>query len=150
MKSLKETHLIVETAWNKLQYFGNHYLWPSQVTWIRWLKDSMGWEFSRRTLNRWFAAAEENGYIMRIRRGKKDPEKGYIFQTTLYALTLRGLKYLLKRGIITWGQLRAYLKGAQPFRARVPKRKRKGANPIELDPYSNFTHLGSIVNTFIG
>jgi len=149
MRSLKETHLLTEEMWNKLKHFDGHYLWPSQDTWCNWLTVRVGWRPHVRTINRWFSRAEKTGHLMRIRRVKRDPIKGHIFLTTLYALSFSGLIYLVKKGMMTWAQLREYLKNSKPFRARTPKKEKKGLTPDDKDFYRDFTNLGSVVGALI-
>ena len=59
------------------------------------------------TLNRWLRVIEDKGYIIRTRRIKRDPERGIIFKSTLYKITLLGYRALRVKGINVWREIKA-------------------------------------------
>lgn len=142
MRGNKEDLKICVMIWDKCRYFKNHYINPSQETWLKWLRNQGALDVSRRTINRYFRAAENRIQITRIRRVKHDAIKGMMFLTTLYALAYIGLLLLYQNGIITWDQLKVYLKNAMPFKARVPKKEKKGISPGEPGFLKNHTYYG--------
>jgi len=142
MRGRKEDLKICVAIWDKCRYFKNHYVYPSQVTWLKWLTNQGALAVSRRTLNRYFRAAENRLQINRIRRVKRDPIKGMVFLTTLYSLAYLGLMLLYQNGIITWPQLKKYLKNSSRFKARVPKKQKKGISPGEPGFLKNHTSYG--------
>ncbi len=75
------------------------YCYPSQLKILELLKEYRGIKRCRRTLNRWMRYAEDNGFIKRIRRIKRDPVKGFMFKSTLYKITYKGYKLLLSYGV---------------------------------------------------
>ena len=142
MQGRKEDLKICVMIWDKCRYFKNHYIYPSQVTWLKWLTNQGALAVSRRTLNRYFRAAENRLQINRIRRVKRDPIKGMVFLTTLYSLAYLGLLLLYQNGIITWSQLKKYLKNCSPFKSRLPKKEKKGLSPGNGGYLKDYTSYG--------
>ncbi|MBA7496000.1 hypothetical protein ES702_06597 [subsurface metagenome] len=142
MQGTKEALLIINIIWDKCEYYKSHYINPSQETWLKWLRNQGGLEVSRRTINRYFRAAENRIQITRIRRVKHHPIKGMLFLTTLYSVSYTGLMLLYQTGRITWPQLKKYLKNAIPFKARVPKKPKKGLSPGEPGFLKDWTSYG--------
>jgi len=142
MRGTKEALLLCTIIWDKCEYYKKHYVNPSQETWLRWLRNQGGLEVSRRTINRYFRAAENRIQITRIRRVKHHPIKGMMFLTTLYSVSYLGLLLLYQTGRITWDQLKIYLKNAMTFKARVPKKQKKGISPGEPGFLKNHTYYG--------
>jgi len=147
MRGRKETLLICSILWDKCQYYQNHYINPSQETWRKWLRNQGGLDISRRTLNRYFKSAANRMQLIRIRRIKHHPIKGMVFLTTLYSISYLGLLLLYQTGRITWQQLRDYLRHAEPFKSRVPKRDKKGITPGEDGFYKNAHKLGDLLKS---
>jgi len=142
MQGTKEALLIITMMWDKCEHFKNHYINPSQATWLKWLRNQGGLGISRRTLNRYFRAAENRNQINRIRRVKRDPIKGMMFLTTLYSVSYAGLLLLFQTGRISWDQLKEYLKNARPFKARLPKKQKKGLSPGNGGYLKDYTSYG--------
>jgi len=70
------------------------------------MKNFYGVTRSRATLNRWLRVLEDEGYIKRVRRHRKDPLRGYIFKSSLYTITLKGYKKLWSLGINVFKQIK--------------------------------------------
>jgi len=142
MRGNREALAICVMIWDKCQHFKNHYIYPSQETWLKWLTNQGVCEISRRTFNRWFRKLQNSMQINRIRRVKHHPIKGMLFLTTLYSLNWLGIKLLVMNGVISREEGREYLKNSIPFKARVPKKQRKGISPGEPGFYKDFTSYG--------
>lgn len=142
MRGRKEDLKICVMLWDKCRHFKSHYIYPSQETWRKWLRNQGALDVSRRTLNRYFRSAQNRMQINRIRRVKHDPIKGMMFLTTLYALSYTGLLLLYYNGIIEWKELKAYLKNSKNFKARQSKKKKKGLGPGNGGYYKDFTSSG--------
>jgi len=142
MRGSKIDLKICVMIWDKCRHFKSHYIYPSQETWVKWLRNQGNLEVTRRTVNRYFRKLQNSMQINRIRRVKHDPIKGMQFLTTLYSLTYVGLLLLNMNGIITWPQLKVYLKNAMTFKARLPKKEKKGISPGEPGFLKNHTYYG--------
>lgn len=142
MRGSKVDMKILTILWNKIKYFKGHYVNPSQVTFGKWLCNPGGLDVCRRTFNRYMRTMQNSAQISRIRRVRRDPKKGLVFETTLYALAYLGLQLLYQTGVITWDELKAYIRHSAPFRARQAKKGKKGLTPGDADYYKDFTFSG--------
>ena len=75
------------------------YCFPSQKKILELLDIRQDIKQSRATLNRWLRVIEDEGYIVRRRRIKRDPKYGMMFKSTLYFMTLKGLHLLKRMGV---------------------------------------------------
>lgn len=147
MRGVKYDDKFLLLMWDKMRYFNQHYLYPSQNTLLKWLCNQGGLEVSRRTLNRYLIILQNRQIIGRIRRVKHHPLKGMQFETTLYSIGYLGLMKLIILGVITWEQFRLYIKNSDPFRARLPKKQRKGVTPDEPGFYKTVSSLGDLLKS---
>jgi len=127
---------------SKMVYFKSHYIYPSQLTLLKWLRTSGGFKISRRTLNRYLKELCKRGLISRIRRIRHNPHRGLQFNTTLYSIGIVGLMRLRQLGILTWKSFREWIKNSNPFRARVPKKEPKGISTGEPGFLKDYTDHG--------
>lgn len=88
-------------AYNKL------YCYPSQVKILTLLCNFQDIHIAIATLNRWLRDMEEKGYIIRIRRIKKDKRRGILFKSTLYKITVLGYHALKQTGVSVWREIKA-------------------------------------------
>ena len=147
MRGNKEALLICTILWDKCEFFHNHYINPSQHTWLKWLRNQGGLDISRRTLNRYFKAASSRMQIGRIRRIKHHPLKGMVFLTTLYSLSFLGLMLLYQTGRITWQQLQTHITNSTPFNKRQKKKLKKGITPDMPGFYPTVSSLGDLLKS---
>lgn len=133
--------------WDKMRYFKQHYLYPSQKTLLKWLRNQGGLGVSRRTLNRYLRELQNRQIIGRIRRIRHDPLKGMQFATTLYSIGLLGLKKLVMLGVVSWEQFALYLKNSDPFRVRQPKKEKKGLHNHKNGSYKKPKSLGDLLKS---
>ena len=89
---------LLQTLYAVADRYGKLYCYPSQEKLLALLERHHGIKRSRRTLNRWLALLEEEGYFRRIRRLKRGADGGLVFQTTLYRLTKKTFRCLRKFG----------------------------------------------------
>ncbi len=108
--------------------YGKLYCYPSQKKLLNLLKEYQGEKKSIATINRWLRAIEDEGYIKRIRRIRRDPKLGMMFKSTMYSITAKGYQLLAKGGLAVWGILKALTK------ARDEKKSKKG-QVSGKDPY---------------
>jgi hypothetical protein len=93
--SLQLLHLLYAV----LAKYGKSYCYPSQEKILELLKTHYDISISRRTLNRWLAFLEGQGYIIRTRRHSRGRDGLIHFQSTLYTFGKKALKLLKK---IAW------------------------------------------------
>ncbi|GAI74253.1 unnamed protein product [marine sediment metagenome] len=144
MEGVKYDDKFLLVFWDKMRYFKAHYIYPSQETLLKWLRNQGGLGVSRRTLNRYLRELQNRQIIGRIRRIRHDPLKGMQFATTLYSIGLLGLRKLVMLGVITWEQFRLYIKNSNPFRIREPKKNRKGLRNHNNGFYKTAKKLGDL------
>jgi len=149
MRGLKYDDKFLLLLYDKMLYYHNHYLYPSQETLLKWLCNQGGLDVSRRTLNRYLRQLQNRQIIGRIRRIKHNKRGGFIFATTLYSIGILGLQKLHTMGVIAFDELRAWIKNSTPFRSRIPKRPKKGLTPSDQGFYKDARSLGGIVKVLI-
>jgi len=76
--------------------YGKSYCFPSQEKILELLKIHYDISISRRTLNRWLAFLEGEGYIFRTRRHSRGKDGQIHFQSTLYRFGKKALRLLKK------------------------------------------------------
>jgi hypothetical protein len=76
--------------------YGKSYCYPSQEKILELLKVHYDISISRRTLNRWLAFLEGEGYIFRTRRHSQGKDGQIHFQSTLYRFGKKALRLLKK------------------------------------------------------
>ncbi len=76
--------------------YGKSYCFPSQEKILELLKVHYDISISRRTLNRWLAFLEGEGYIFRTRRHSRGKDGQIHFQSTLYHFGKKALRLLKK------------------------------------------------------
>lgn len=143
MRGLKVDAKILCMMWNKMVYFDNHYINPSQKTWQKWVCNQGGLDVSVRTINRYFRAMEKRMLVQRIRRVRHDGRKGMMFLTTLYSIGWLGLHQLRLMGVITMKQLQEYIKHRKPFDLRMTRKVKKGLSPADEGYYIDYTFTGA-------
>jgi DNA-binding HxlR family transcriptional regulator len=77
-----------------MKKYGKKYCFPAQKTILKNLALYGQVNMSIRTLNRRLRILEDEKFIKRKRRIKKDQIRGYMFKSTLYKLTKRAYKLL--------------------------------------------------------
>jgi hypothetical protein len=76
--------------------YGKSYCFPSQEKILELLEDHYDISISRRTLNRWLAFLEGEGYIFRTRRHSRGTNGEVSFKSTLYRFGKKALRLLKK------------------------------------------------------
>jgi hypothetical protein len=76
--------------------YGKSYCYPSQEKILELLKTHYDISISRRTLNRWLAFLEGEGYLFRTRRHSRGKDGQIHFQSTLYRFGKKALRLLKK------------------------------------------------------
>uniref|UniRef100_A0A6H1Z7Q6 Uncharacterized protein n=1 Tax=viral metagenome TaxID=1070528 RepID=A0A6H1Z7Q6_9ZZZZ len=101
------------------KHYGKKYCYPSQIKLLELLKSRVGIKISIATLNRYLRVIEDKGWLRRIRRIKRDPVKGMIFQSTIYIISRKGYWLLTNTGVKIWFFAKKVLKKKEE-RKRVP------------------------------
>lgn len=83
------------------------YCYPSQVKILELTSAYQGLDIAIATLNRWLRDLEDKGYIIRVRRIRRDKKLGIIFKSTLYKITLVGYFALKRTGVSVWQEIKA-------------------------------------------
>jgi len=98
------------------KHFGKKYCFPSQLKVLGLLKERFPVEISIATLNRWLRVIEDDKYVRRIRRIRRDPVLGMVFQSTMYFITRKGYRLLNTFGVKAFDWLRGLVNGSYPGR----------------------------------
>jgi hypothetical protein len=145
MESVKEATLIASLLYDKSQYFGKHYIFPSQEKWVEWIYNYGARRISRRTINRWFAILESHGIIKRIRRVASDKRGNIKFATTLYGLGSAGISLLARIGYISFREMKLYIKNSMPFRNKSEQKKLRQLPKVREKTNTPFNSMGEII-----
>jgi len=87
--------------------YGKLYCYPGQLKIMENLFKYHEINIAIATLNRWLRDLEDNRYIKRTRRIRKDKKRGTIFKSTLYKITFLGYHALGRAGVSVWREIRA-------------------------------------------
>ena len=84
------------------------YSYPAQETAISNMEKYQGLKISRSTYNRWTRVLEDAKYLVRRRRIKRHSVYGLMFKSTLYKITIKGLRLLSRFGIDVSKEIAAF------------------------------------------
>lgn len=130
MDMTQKAHPILLCLLRISQKNGKDYCFPSQETIIKLMKKFRTVDKSRPTLNRWLKVIEDGKYLIRRRRIKRDPQKGMIFKSTLYKITIKGYYLLRAFGVNVSTEIKAYEKWKEETKPKKEGKEKKTA----LDP----------------
>ena len=99
MQATQKAHPILLTLLRIQQKNGKDYSWPGQLKICELMNRYHDIKKSRATLNRWMRVIEDCKYLKRKRRIKRHPEYGIVFKSTLYKITIKGLRMLSRFGV---------------------------------------------------
>lgn len=117
--------------------YGKKYCYPSQVKLLELLGRRLGINMSIATINRHLRVSEDEGYLRRIRRIRRDEVLGTVFQSTIYIMKRKGYLLLAKVGIIVWDKVRELGARAKKKVAPGMKTEKEGAPGAELYSLAN-------------
>jgi len=100
------------------QHFRKKYCYPSQLKIMGLLEERFPIKKSIATLNRWLRVIEDEKYVRRIRRIRRDPVLGMVFQSTVYIITRKGYNFLNRAGVKVYAWLRSFETRPYPTRRR--------------------------------
>ncbi|MBA7495711.1 hypothetical protein ES702_06300 [subsurface metagenome] len=100
------------------KHFRKKYCFPSQLKVLSLLKERFPVKISIATLNRWLRVMEDENYVKRQRRIRRDPVLGMVFQSTMYFITRKGYRLLNTFGVRAFAWLRSLTNGSYPTRRR--------------------------------
>ena len=107
MKNSRRQALPVLATLNALnKKYGKLYCYPAQLTIMALLGLYHDTNIAIATLNRWLRDLEDKGYIIRVRRIRRDKKLGTVFQSTLYKITILGYQALKATGVDVWRELK--------------------------------------------
>lgn len=107
------------------------YCYPSQKKLLELLESRLFIKISIATLNRWLRAIEDEGYVNRLRRIKRDDILGMVFKSTLYTLRKKSYVLLARAKLRTWDrvneqrQARAVKSGPQQLAEQLEQNGKK-------------------------
>lgn len=99
MQPSQKSDPILTVLFKVMSKYSKDYCFPSQRKLIELMDIRRGVKKSRATLNRWLRIIEDEGYIHRKRRIKRDAVQGMIFKSTLYFITIKGCRQLMRAGV---------------------------------------------------
>ena len=99
MEVIQKAHPILLTLVKIQRKYKKDYSWPAQLKLLELIKIYQGYKKSKATLNRWLRVIEDDKYLIRRRRVKKHPVYGLMFKSTLYKITIKGLRLLSRIGV---------------------------------------------------
>ena len=115
---------IIQTFYFLQTFHGKNYSYPSQKKIIQLLKDHYPVNIKRRQLNTIIKYLEENGYLERGRRIKRDKSGVMVFKSTMYFLKGKAYRWL--------GVLKSFLdRTGFKLSDRFKKNSKKNAPPAE-------------------
>lgn len=141
MQATQKAHPILLTLLRIQQKHGKDYSWPGQLKICELMDFHHGIRKSRKTLCRWLRVIEDSKYLIRRRRIKRHPEYGMVFKSTLYKITIKGLRLLSRFGVDVSKEIAVYnawLKAKSPKLNKEPGFMHKlGANHRGLNQILN-------------
>jgi len=105
--------------------YESDYCFPSQEKIMELMGEHEKVGISRATLNRWLRVIDDLKFIKRKRRFKKNGNGGIIYNTTLYKITIKGLRMLAKFGVNVWKEITAFNKWSASIKPRREKKQKK-------------------------
>lgn len=124
MNNVHKSAPLLGVLFHVCKKYSKLYCYPSQMSILKLLEQYQSVNYSLRTLNRHLKAAEDAGYIIRVRRIVKDKKKGTLFRSTLYKITLPGYYLLKKLGVPVWKEIHALVtQGIKVGQDALGKRK---------------------------
>jgi len=99
MLAAQKANPILVTLLKIQRKYNKDYSWPSQLKLIELMTTNQGLKKSRATLNRWLRIIQDDKYLVRRRRIKRDPVYGLMFKSTLYKITIKGYRLLSRFGV---------------------------------------------------
>lgn len=126
------------------KHFGKKYCFPSQLKVLGLLKERFSVRVSIATLNRWLRVIEDEKYVRRIRRIRRDPVLGMVFQSTMYFITRKGYKLLNTFGVKAFVWLRRLVNGSYPprgARSTPEGRVRRDSEPMPIGEVMKFLDI---------
>jgi len=137
MKTIEVAEKILPVYLAIQRAHGKDYSFPSQLTILQKLLKYRGIKKSKATLCRWLRRLQDEGYLNRIRRIKRDPVRGMIFKSTICQIKLKGYHVLRRLGIPVWKEIKnllAKLKEIFPSMKKAvkdPQDPRPGKEKVE-------------------
>jgi len=119
-------------------HHGKRYCFPAQRKILDLLWNRSALKMSIATLNRWLRVVEDEGYLRRIRRTRRDKKLGMVFQSTVYVVTYQGYMLLHRAGVRCWDRIREL--AAEGKKKLLPASREEEKSPPEGELYSFANH----------
>jgi len=110
LQAIQKAHPLLLALVKIQRKYKKDYSWPAQLKLLELLELRQGIRKSRATLNRWLRVIQDDKYLIRRRRIKKDPRYGLMFKSTLYKITIKGLRLLSRFGVDVSKEIAQYEK----------------------------------------
>lgn len=114
------------------------YCFPTQKKIIELLLKRLKLKMSIATLNRWLRVVEDEKYVRRVRRIRRDEKLGMVFQSTLYVITYRGYVLLNSVGVRCWDKMREMVAAAKRKLSPAAKKDEKEVPAGEGGSFTEF------------
>ena len=108
METILKAHPLLLLCLKVQRKYNKDYSWPSQKKIIELLNVRQGFKKSRATINRWLRVVQDDKYLIRRRRIRRDPKIGLVFNSTLYKITIKGYRLLARFGVDVSKEIAAY------------------------------------------
>jgi Fe2+ or Zn2+ uptake regulation protein len=107
------------------KYHGKRYCYPSQKKVLELLEKRLQIKISIATLNRWLRAIEDEGFITRLRRIRRDKILGTVFNSTLYTLKKKSYALLARMKLRDWKKVKEMMSEREKQAAVERQRKQE-------------------------
>lgn len=134
MEVIQKAHPILLTLVKIQRKYKKDYSWPAQLKLLELIKIYQGYKKSKATLNRWLRVIQDDKYLIRRRRVKKHPVYGLMFKSTLYKITIKGLRLLSRFGVDMSKEIAKYekwLEEINPGRKKASRDKQIPPGGVE-------------------
>jgi len=108
MQTIQKAHPVLLTLVKIQRKYAKNYSWPSQLKILELMDLRQGIKRSKATLNRWLRVVEDDKYLLRRTRLKRDPLRGLMFKSSLYKITIKGYRLLARFGVDMSKEIAAY------------------------------------------
>jgi len=145
MEAAQKAHPILLTLVKIQRKNNKDYSFPSQLKLLELMEIYQGYKKSRATINRWLRVIEDERYLVRRRRIKKHPRYGLMFKSTLYKITIKGLKLLSRLGVDVRKEFEAFKKWLEEINPdREVESTKKMLNGAKKNPQHNEVMRGIV------
>jgi len=108
MDVVQKAHPLLLTLVKIQRKHKKDYSFPAQKKLLELMALYQNIKKSRATLNRWLRVIQDDKYLVRRRRIKRHPRHGLMIKSTLYKITIKGLRLLSRFGVDVSKEIAAF------------------------------------------